>query len=224
MNHLLGSKFLVTTLCLLTITTFASSVVSAQSTACQIVQFNPSFPSSVNPGQVVQVNTTLTLSCGQWRTYYTGRMDLEDRASGKILSTVYLNIGQQAVYTTTITNQGTAPQTNGPWNLVLNLYIFEEGSMVTSSLNHSVAITVGPNSANQPVAATTSQSTANVTTLANTVPEAITAANLTSNTASNTALATGQNNTNLWPYAIAALIVVVVISIALIVRREGNKS
>ena len=224
MNYSLGTKLLVGTLLLLILTTFASSFASAQSTACQVVQFNPSFPSSVNPGQLVQVNTTLTLSCGQWRTYYTGRLDLEDRASERILSTAYLNIGQLAVYTTTITNQGTAPQMNGSWNLVLNLYIFEEGSMVTSSLNHPVAITVGASTANQPVAATTSQSTANTTNIANIVPEATIAANSTSDAASDTALAIGQNGANLWPYAIAALIVIVILAAIFIVRSETHKS
>jgi len=159
------SKLLAIILCLLTFAALASTSVAAQSSACQLVQFNPAFPSTVNPSQQVQVKTTITVSCGQWRTYYTGRLDLMDRSSGLILSTAYLNIGQQATYTTTLTNNSTAPQTNGPWNLVLNLYIFEEASMVTSSLNHPVSITVGTNPANQPAPATNSQPNANATTI-----------------------------------------------------------
>jgi hypothetical protein len=175
-----------------------------------VIQFNSVFPASVNPGQQAQVKTTITVSCGQWRTYYTGRLDLVDRNSGLILSTTYLDIGQRATYTTTLTDNETAPQTNGPWNLFLNLYIFEEASMVTSSTNHSVGITVGTNSASQPVLATTSQSNA-TTTLEATSP-------------TNPSFATEDNGTTLWPYAIAALVTVSILAAVLFVRERKRNT
>jgi len=198
------------------------SGVMAQSSACQLLQFNPVFPGTVNPGQQVQVRTTITIACGQWRTYYTGRLDLVDRSSGQILSTSYLDIGEQVNYIAFPTNNATAPQTSGPWNLVLNLYIFEEGSMVTSWTNHAIAVAVGTNPASQPVAVTTSQ--ANVTTVLETTSSTNSSSPTATSSSTNPSLATGGNGQTLLPYGIAAMIVVIILAAILLVRETERKT
>ena len=119
------------------------SEVHAQSQACQVLVFNPEYPVTASAGQTIVVSTTIGVSCGQWRTYYTARVDLVDRQSGNILSTSTFDIGVSPNVTVTVLNNATAPQTSGLWGLNLNLYIFEEGSMVTSSKDHPVNIQVG---------------------------------------------------------------------------------
>jgi hypothetical protein len=199
----------------------STGMVQAQSAACTVNQFSPSFPSSVNPGQQFQVTTTLGITCYQWRTYYTGRLDLVDKTSHMILSSSYLNIGFKPTYTSTITSNATAPSTNGPLNLALNLYIFEEASMVQSSLNHPVQITVGSAPANAPVAATTAQANQPMAQSNAALPlEATTSVP----TETQTALATGASGMNIWPYAIAAMIAVIVLAALVIFAEQKHKA
>jgi hypothetical protein len=206
-------------LVLSTLTT--TGIVQAQSAACTVNQFSPSFPSSVNPGQQFLVTTTLGITCYQWRTYYTGRLDLVDKTSHMILSSSYLNIGFKPTYTSTITSNATAPSTNGPWDLALNLYIFEEASMVQSSLNHPVQITVGSTSANAPVAPRTAQAAQPTAQSNATVPlEATTFIP----TETQTALATGTSGINIWPYAIAAMTAVIVLSAVVIFAEQKHRT
>ena len=104
-----GKVLIVMLASVLTFTALAMGGVQAQSSACQLLQFNPAFPANVNPGQQIQVRTTITIGCGQWRTYYTGRLDLVDRSSGQILSTSYLDIGQKVNYIAFPTNNADRP-------------------------------------------------------------------------------------------------------------------
>ena len=137
-----------------------------------------------------------------------------DHTSGLILSTSYLDIGWRPTYTTTVLSNATAPNTNGPWRLALNLYIFEEASMVTSSKNHFVDLTVGTNSVGQPVAATSAQS--NATIAANT--------QIPSQTQTIPYLASGVNSTPIWPYAIAAMITVIVLAAGILLVEDRRKT
>lgn len=114
----------------------------AYNQSCQISLFDPTFPSSVVPGQTVQVNTTIDVQCAQWRTYYSARVDLLDRRSQRLFSTSTFQIGWQPNVTTTVSNGAIAPQSNGPWALQLNLYIFEEAGEV-ANFNHVFYIQVG---------------------------------------------------------------------------------
>ena len=196
------------------------SLVQAQSAACTVNQFSPSFPSTINPGQQFHVSTSIGISCYQWRTYYTGRLDLVDKSSHMVLSSSYLNIGFKPTYTSTITSNATAPNANGPWNLALNLYIFEEASMVQSSMNHLVQVTVGSAPSNAPVAATTAQA-AQPTVQSNvTVPLEATTYVPTEN---QTALATGGSAMNIWPYAIAAIIAAIILAGLVIFADQKHK-
>ncbi|HUK50441.1 MAG TPA: hypothetical protein VLV18_05350 [Terriglobales bacterium] len=219
--HLGRTAFLATIAFLLVLSPLVStSLVQAQSAACTINQLTPSFPSNINPGQQFQVTTTLGISCYQWRTYYTGRLDLVDKSSHMVLSSNYLNIGFKPTYSSTITNNATAPNTNGPWNLALNLYIFEEASMVQSSINHPLQVTVGSAPSNAPAAATTSQAAQPTAQSNATVPfEATTFAP----TENQTALATGGSGMNIWPYAIAAMIAVIILAALVIFTDQKHK-
>ncbi len=114
----------------------------AYNQSCQISFFDPTFPSSVGPGQTVQVNTTIGVQCAQWRTYYSARVDLLDRRTQRLFSTSTFQIGWQPNVTTTVSNGAVAPQSNGPWALQLNLYIFEEAGEV-ANFNHVFNIQVG---------------------------------------------------------------------------------
>ena len=65
-----------------------------------------------------------------------------DRRSQRLFSTSTFQIGWQPNVTTTVSNGAIAPQSNGPWALQLNLYIFEEAGEV-ANFNHVFDIQVG---------------------------------------------------------------------------------
>jgi len=110
---------------------------------CQINSWSPSYPNQVSPGQTIQVTSTINVSCGQWRTYYTARVDLVNGATDQYYSTCEFQIGWQPDVNATITNSATAPQTAGQWKLLYNLYIFEEGSQDGNPFHESLNINVG---------------------------------------------------------------------------------
>lgn len=128
--------------CLFMIPIIGSSEIHAQSQACQVLSFNPNYPQTASPGQTILVSTTIIVSCGQWRTYYTARVDLVDRQTSYLLSTSAFNIGEKSNVNVTVSNSAAVPQMNGTWRLNLNLYIFEEASMVTSSKDHPLNIQI----------------------------------------------------------------------------------
>jgi hypothetical protein len=72
---------------------------------------------------------------------------LVDKRSGRIFSTSTFQIGWNPNYTTTVSNSATAPQASGPWQLQLNLYVFEEAGMV-GSFRNPVNINVGTSALN----------------------------------------------------------------------------
>ena len=109
--------------------------------SCTILSWDPSYPAQVTPAQAVEVTTTIDVSCAQWRTYYSARLDLVDPQSGRLLSTSTFQIGFQPNVTATVSNAATAPQTAEVWPLQLNLYIFEEGGLV-GSFKHPLSIVV----------------------------------------------------------------------------------
>jgi hypothetical protein len=112
---------------------------------CQVFQFDSDFPPTVAPGQTFQVASTVSLACYQWRTYYGGRVDIVDPASNTVLSISTFEIGTMPSVTATVSNSATAPQTQGPWDLQLILYIFESGGIV-ESIKRPINIHVGPQS------------------------------------------------------------------------------
>jgi hypothetical protein len=85
----------------------------------------------------------MVIECVQWRTYYTGRIDLIDLQSGSILSSSPFDIGWRQVVDTGASNTATAPNQNGLWRLALIIYIFEDGSMVASPVERTIGIQVG---------------------------------------------------------------------------------
>jgi len=88
------------------------------------------------------VTSTINVACAQWRTYYSARVGLIDRTSGRLFSTSSFQIGWQPDVVATISNAATAPQTVGEWQLQLNLYIFEEGGMVGSPFKDAFNVNV----------------------------------------------------------------------------------
>jgi hypothetical protein len=126
---------------------------SVHAVSCQIVQFNVDSPSSASPGQTIQVNTTINIACIQSEggTYYTGRVDLVDQASKNVLSKGTFTIGASPNATAMVPNSATVPQTNGPWDLDVILYIFESGGIVAVSDHHfqvqvsALPFSAGPN-------------------------------------------------------------------------------
>jgi hypothetical protein len=126
---------------------------------CQINSWSPNYPNQVSPGQTIQVTSTINVACGQWRTFYTARVDLVNRATGQLYSTSEFQIGWQPDMNATITNPATAPQTAGEWKLQFNLYIFEEGSQDGNPFHNTFNVNVGGTNT-----ATTAQQ--NVTTVA----------------------------------------------------------
>jgi hypothetical protein len=133
-------------LSLLVLLTISVPLVSMSSEAfnqsCQVSIFDPTFPSGVVEGQNIQVATTIGVQCAQWRTYYSARVDLLDRRSQHFFSTSLFQIGWNPNVTATVSNAAIAPQSNGPWALQLNLYIFEEGGEV-ANFSHVFDIPVG---------------------------------------------------------------------------------
>jgi hypothetical protein len=109
---------------------------------CQINSWSPNFPNQVSPGQSIQVTSTINVACGQWRTFYTARVDLVNRETGQFYSTSEFQIGWQPDVNATITNLATAPQTPGEWKLQLNLYIFEEGSQDGNPFHNTFNVNV----------------------------------------------------------------------------------
>jgi len=134
--------------------------------SCDILSWNPSYPGQITPGGAVQVVSTIDIACAQWRTFYSARLDLVDRTSGRILSTGTFQIGWLPNVTKTVSNNATAPMSVGEWKLQLNLYIFEEASLVTTFKNAfsiSVADPVAP-AQQQAENATTSTARSQLTT------------------------------------------------------------
>jgi len=134
----------------------------ASNQACQVSIFDPTFPSNVAEGQAVQVTTTVSVQCAQWRTYYSARVDLMDRRSQHLFSTSIFQIGWNPNVTATVSNVAIAPQSNGPWALLLKLYIFEEAGEV-ASFSHDFDIQVGNAIANAQQTTSTSSTTLETT-------------------------------------------------------------
>jgi hypothetical protein len=134
MHRRIPAKLLAPSLLLLL--AFVPSVaLAADNSSCQLLSWNPNYPVQVTPGEGVQVASTIDIACGQWRTFYSARLDLVDRSTGRLISTSTFQIGWNPNYTTTVSNLATAPQSDGEWKLLLNLYIFEEAGLVTSFKN-----------------------------------------------------------------------------------------
>ena len=114
----------------------------ASNQACQVSIFDPRFPSNVVAGQTIQVTTTIGVQCAQWRTFYSARVDLMDQRSQHLFSTSIFQIGWNPNVTATVSNAAIAPQSSGPWALLLKLYIFEEAGEV-ANFSHVFDIPVG---------------------------------------------------------------------------------
>jgi len=114
----------------------------ASNRACQVSIFDPRFPSNVVAGQTIQVTTTIGVQCAQWRTFYSARVDLMDQRSQHLFSTSIFQIGWNPNVTATVSNAAIAPQSSGPWALLLKLYIFEEAGEV-ANFSHVFDIPVG---------------------------------------------------------------------------------
>ena len=133
-------------LLLLAVLTLASMpVVGAES--CSLHVSSVDYPAKVDPGQSFQVQTKIAVTCPQsaYVTYLTGRSDLTD--SGKIVSTVFLDIGYFANSggnrTLTAANSAKAPSTSGPWNLVINATIYGPQSVRLANALWPFTIQVG---------------------------------------------------------------------------------
>ena len=131
----------------------------ASNQACQVSIFDPTFPSNVAEGQAVQVTTTISVQCAQWRTYYSARVDLMDRRSQHLFSASIFQIGWNPNVTATVSNVAIAPESSGRWALLLKLYIFEEAGEV-ANFSHVFDIQVGNTIANaQQTTSTTLETT-----------------------------------------------------------------
>lgn len=110
---------------------------------CNVAELNMDYPTSSNQGQPIAVSTRMLIQCAQWRTYYTGRADLVDLQSNSILSSSPFDIGWRPIVNASVSNTATTPGYDGAWRLELIVYIFEDGSMVASPTERTIAIQVG---------------------------------------------------------------------------------
>jgi len=150
--------------------------------SCDILSWNPSYPGQITAGGAVQVVSTIDIACAQWRTFYSARLDLVDRSSNdRILSTSTFQIGWLPNVTEIVSNNATAPASAGVWKLQLNLYIFEEASLVTTFKN-ALSINVA-----DPVAPTQQPQAENTTTTAMLQPTSTQMAPLQTNSMPNVA-------------------------------------
>jgi len=179
---------------------------------CQINSWSPSYPSQVNPGQTIHITSTLNVACGQWRTYYTARVDLVNRVTGQWYSTTEFQIGWQPDVNATITNSATAPQTAGPWQVQYNLYIFEEGSQDGNTLHDTLNINVADSNTSQQNAISETNSTSAAPAA---LPQAP-ATNATSITSQNTAEAIAANPPSVTAYVAVALAIAAIVGLAVL--------
>ena len=95
---------------------------------CLVQSVNYDFPSSVTPGQQITVTTHLTATCVQWPPYMTAysiRVDLNDQATGFVLSTVTYQVGYAQTYIDqAFANTATVPNSPGTWALRVDVYIW----------------------------------------------------------------------------------------------------
>ncbi|HYB85025.1 MAG TPA: hypothetical protein VED86_06820 [archaeon] len=101
---------------------------SASAQPCVVQNVNYGFPSSVTQGQQITVQTHLTATCIQWGPYWTEysiRVDLTNISTGYVLSTVTYQVGYAQTYVDQVfLNTATAPNSQGPWSLRVDLYIW----------------------------------------------------------------------------------------------------
>jgi hypothetical protein len=182
---------------------------------CNIDQLNTDYPTASDQGQPIAVSTSMVIECVQWRTYYTGRIDLVDLQTGSILSSSPFDIGWRPVVDTSALNTATAPTQNGLWRLELIIYMFEDGSMVASPVERTIGIQVGPfNTSTQQTTTTVPTSTVATTTTG----EALVAPQANTGTPAATPLMID-------PVYIAEgtlLIVAVVIAVTVLIIRKRN--
>lgn len=145
-------------LILVTVATPSLAIHEVYADRCNVAELNMDYPATSSPGQSIAVDTSMTILCAQWRSYYTGRVDLVDLKTKNILSSSPFDIGWRPSVTATVSNAATAPSNQGPWRLELIVYLFEDGGMVASPMERTIAIQVGT------LSATTQQTTDAVAT------------------------------------------------------------
>jgi hypothetical protein len=95
---------------------------------CLVQSVNYDFPSSVSTGQQITVKTHLTASCVQWPPYateYSIRVDLTNISTGFVLSTTTYQVGWAQTYIDQVfLNPATAPNSQGTWQLRVDVYIW----------------------------------------------------------------------------------------------------
>ena len=183
---------------------------AAYNQSCTILSWNPNYPAQTAPGGAVQVVSTIDIACAQWRTFYSARLDLVDRSSNdRILSTSTFQIGWLPNVTETVSNNATAPASAGVWKLQLNLYIFEEASLVTTFKN-ALSINVA-----DPVAPTQQPQAENTTTTAMLQPISTQMAPLQTNS-----MATAASTSDIWYISVVlALAALIGVSVLLAAKR-----
>ena len=96
---------------------------------CLIQNINYTYPSTpVNVGQQITVKTEVQATCVQWPPYsvaYSIRVDLTDVTTGVVGSTISYQVGYSQTYIDQVfPNTITAPNSPGPWNLRVDVYIW----------------------------------------------------------------------------------------------------
>ncbi len=202
-------------LVLVTVATPSIAIHEVYADRCNVAELNMDYPATSSPGQSIAVNTSMLILCAQWRSYYTGRVDLIDLQTNSILSSSPFDIGWRPSVTASVSNAATAPSSDGPWRLELIVYLFEDGGMVASPMERTIAIQVGT------LSATTQQTTETVATTS------------VVTTATNEAIVTHETNPGtsvaqpliIDPSYIAAgtlLIAVIVVAFAVMMARKRN--
>ena len=95
---------------------------------CLVQSVNYIFPSSVNVGQQITVQTHLQARCVEWApflTEYSIRVDLTNISTGWVLSTTTYQLGYAQTYIDQVfLNTATAPSFQGAWSLRIDVYIW----------------------------------------------------------------------------------------------------
>lgn len=121
------------------------NVSNAQFIPCNIVNLSVSAPDSVQSGQLLQVTTTLQISCDP-SIYPVIRLDLLDGRTSNVLSSASVPYPPSlSAFTVTGINQATAPSATGNWRVEVQAYVINGiTGRVAASSAQSFSVNVVP--------------------------------------------------------------------------------
>jgi hypothetical protein len=117
-------------MCVLLLIAGRSSPVAAGYAYCKITGVSYDYPREAQPGQRIQVKTTVNGSCvTDQMKYYSVRVDLVDLTSGNTITISSSPIGYRAEnFSVTVTDVATTPSIqNASWPVQVRVYVMNAG-------------------------------------------------------------------------------------------------